>query len=91
MQGRIPATWCDRMDGMTITERFGGGRPPLTTLSGELSDQAALSGVLNTLYELHLPVLSVSACPPDDASRKGQFKAGKRSFRVGRPGFSVTA
>jgi len=30
-----------------------------TTLEGELSDQAALAGVLNTLYELHLPVLSV--------------------------------
>ena len=28
-------------------------------LEGELSDQAALAGVLNTLYELHLTVLSV--------------------------------
>ena len=32
---------------------------PVTTLEGELSDQAALAGVLNTLYELHLPVLLV--------------------------------
>ena len=31
----------------------------MTTLFGELSDQAALAGVLNTLYELHLPVFSV--------------------------------
>ena len=30
--------------------------PPVTTLDGELSDQAALAGVLNTLYELHLTV-----------------------------------
>ena len=28
--------------------------PPVTTLEGELSDQTALAGVLNTLYELHL-------------------------------------
>jgi len=33
--------------------------PPATTLSGELCDQAALAGVLNMLYELHLTVLSV--------------------------------
>jgi hypothetical protein len=28
-------------------------------LVGHMTDQAALSGVLNTLYELHLPLLSV--------------------------------
>jgi hypothetical protein len=32
---------------------------PATTLEGEINDQSALAGVLNTLYELHLPVLSV--------------------------------
>ncbi len=31
----------------------------MTLLEGELLDQAALAGVLTTLYELHLPVLSV--------------------------------
>jgi hypothetical protein len=31
----------------------------VSTLEGELRDQAALTGVLNSLYELHLPVLSV--------------------------------
>jgi hypothetical protein len=31
----------------------------LTTLTGDLDDQASLAGVLRTLYELHLPVLSV--------------------------------
>jgi hypothetical protein len=28
-------------------------------LIGHLRDQAQLSGVLNSLYELHLPILSV--------------------------------
>jgi hypothetical protein len=28
-------------------------------MEGELSDQSALAGVLNTIYELHLPVISV--------------------------------
>jgi hypothetical protein len=31
----------------------------VTTLRGELGDQASLAGVLNTLYELHLTVLLV--------------------------------
>ena len=59
VQGRIPATWCDCLEGMTITETSAEAEPPLTTLLGELSDQAALAGVLNTLYELHLPLLTV--------------------------------
>jgi hypothetical protein len=59
VRGRIPARWCDRLEGMTVTERSPEAELPVTTLLGELSDQAALAGVLNTLYELHLPVLSV--------------------------------
>ncbi len=59
VQGRIPTKWSDRLEGMAITEGSAGSGPPVTTLLGELSDQAALSGVLNTLYELHLPVLRV--------------------------------
>jgi len=59
VEGRIPARWCDRLEGMTITECSREAEPPVTTLLGELSDQAALAGVLNTLYELHLPVLLV--------------------------------
>jgi hypothetical protein len=44
---------------MTVTPFIPDAGPPVTTLLGELSDQAALAGVLNTLYELHLPVLAV--------------------------------
>jgi hypothetical protein len=57
--GRISARWCDRLEGMTITECSPEAESPVTTLLGELADQAALAGVFNTLYELHLPVLSV--------------------------------
>jgi hypothetical protein len=30
-----------------------------TVLVGSLADQSSLSGVLNTLHDLHMPVLSV--------------------------------
>ena len=61
--GRVPARWCDRLEGMTITECSPEVGSPVTTLLGELADQAALVGVLNTLYGLHLPVLSVERLP----------------------------
>jgi len=31
----------------------------VTVLTGRLKDQAELTGVLNSLYELHLPILKV--------------------------------
>ena len=59
VRGRIPARWCECFEGMIITECLPQGESPVTTLLGELSDQAALAGVINTLYELHLPLLTV--------------------------------
>ena len=59
VQGQIDPTWSDHLEGMTIHSVTVKSGPPLTTLEGELSDQAALAGVLNALYELHLSVVSV--------------------------------
>ena len=53
-------TWSDRLGGLAITSRedaeFGG---PVTTLEGRVLDQAALLGILNTIYEHRLPLISV--------------------------------
>jgi hypothetical protein len=59
VQGWIDHNWSDRLEGMTICQATIKGGPPITILEGELSDQAALAGVLNTLYELHLTLLMV--------------------------------
>jgi hypothetical protein len=59
VQGKIDPTWFDRLESMAFQEVTLDKNSTLTTLEGELSDQAALAGVLNTLYELHLLVLSV--------------------------------
>lgn len=40
-----------------VTEADDG--PTVTVLIGELTDQASLTGLLNTLFDLQLPVLSV--------------------------------
>jgi hypothetical protein len=58
-KGCLGDNWSDRLGGMTIevSEQEEGARE--ATLVGRLADQAALLGVLNTLYGLHLPLLSV--------------------------------
>jgi hypothetical protein len=57
--GRVDASWSPRLEGMNIKESGKIEEKPETTLTGRVADQAALAGVLSTLYELHLPVLSV--------------------------------
>jgi len=59
VRGHLNATWSSRLEAMNITESGTSDEGTESTLVGRLADQAALSGVLNTLYELHLPVLSV--------------------------------
>jgi hypothetical protein len=59
VQGYLDNSWSDRLWGMRIAKSNRAGQVPVTTLVGRLRDQAALIGVLNILYELHLPILSV--------------------------------
>jgi hypothetical protein len=57
--GRIDPTMSDLLGGMTICPDTVEAGHTVTSLCGELNDQSALAGVLNTLYELHLTVLMV--------------------------------
>lgn len=59
IKGGLDERWSDRLGGMIITTSKVGDRKPVTTLVGPLLDQAALLGVLNALYDLHLPLFSV--------------------------------
>jgi hypothetical protein len=61
VKGWIPSNWSDRMDGMSIRQEAADDGVRVTTLEGELADQAALTGIINTLYELHLPIISVKS------------------------------
>ena len=58
VEGHIPLDWSARLMGMNITTSSDDSNEN-STLVGRLPDQAALSGVLNTLYEKQYPVLSV--------------------------------
>jgi hypothetical protein len=59
VQGALDATYSTRLAGMTISSTQGGDGPSQTILVGPLRDQAELRGVLDSLYGLHLPVISV--------------------------------
>ncbi len=59
VHGSIAARSTEYLEGMSIRQLAPSGEPPVTALEGELLDQAALAGVLNTLYDMHLPVVSV--------------------------------
>ena len=58
-QGHLDDSWSDRLGGMVVTRAFTSDQQPMTILIGHLQDQAALSGVMNAIYDLHLPVISV--------------------------------
>jgi hypothetical protein len=58
VQGIVDGRWSDRLGGMTVTPASDNDSTA-TLLTGELADQAALLGVLNTLYNLGLPLLAV--------------------------------
>jgi hypothetical protein len=59
VEGALDQKWSGRLGGMQIAVKERESQKPVTTLSGQVTDQAALIGVLNTLYELHLSILSV--------------------------------
>ena len=65
VQGALESSWSDRLEGMLIQGTLDPRGGMETILSGLVSDQAALSGILNTLYELHLPLRSVEIVEDD--------------------------
>lgn len=59
VQGELDASWSSRLSDLTVTVKRPASRRPVTTLTGEVRDQAALMGVLSALYDLGYPLLKV--------------------------------
>jgi hypothetical protein len=60
--GHLAPRWAARFDGMTLTTDDDG----TTVLEGPVTDQAALHGLLRTLRDLGLPLLSLTRTQPTD-------------------------
>ena len=59
VEGHLNESWSDCLAGMRITVHKRADQTTVTTLIGRLKDQAELSGVLNSLYDLHQSILKV--------------------------------
>jgi hypothetical protein len=59
LQGILDESWSEHLSDMTICVSQAEGEAPVTKLTGRLLDQAVLLGVLNSVYNLGLPLLSV--------------------------------
>jgi hypothetical protein len=62
LQGVLDQSWVDQFGSLQAQTFQGGdpGRPPVTTVVGQVADQAALAGLLNLAYSLGMPLLSVT-------------------------------
>ena len=59
VQGCLEDIWSDRLANMAITMDIKEGEANISTLLGKVKDQAELIGVINGLYELRMPLLSL--------------------------------
>jgi hypothetical protein len=68
VEGTLDANWSDRLAGMCI-KVYGDPRyQRATLLEGRVNDQAELIGVLDSLYDLHMTILSVELLADDKPS-----------------------
>lgn len=63
VQGCLEEIWSDRLSGMKITMNMQDYQGPVTTLVGQVKDQSELIGVLNGIFELRMPLLSLDLVP----------------------------
>jgi hypothetical protein len=78
VRAEISAIYSKRLNDLTVTVELQEGQQPVTTLTGEVRDQTALMGVLNTLYDMGCPLLEVTRLgdvrPAEDASGRSRIK-----------------
>lgn len=59
--GKLDKKWTDYCGGMTIKHVSDLHHHTRTILTGRLTDQSALIGVLNSLYDLGCPIISIES------------------------------
>ena len=59
LEGFMDKQWSGYLGGMSVSAARRSGQAAVTTLTGELIDQAALMGVLNAVYDLGFALLKV--------------------------------
>lgn len=67
VEGALDPIWLDSLGGLVITQQRQAGQLVVTQLEGQLVDQSALQGVLDTLFMLGLRLITVE-CLSSSAS-----------------------
>lgn len=70
IKGKLDQDRSDQLAGLTITNEQKNHGVVTSTLVGEITDQAALSGILNILYNLRFSVLSVTCLGTSDRNKE---------------------
>jgi hypothetical protein len=65
LKGHLDARWANRFEGLTITLEENGD----TLLTGPMTDQAALHGLLKKVRDLGMPLLSVCPVEPGPSTK----------------------
>ena len=71
VQGTLDNRQTARITGMQIDTQAGEDAPTITMLTGTLHDEAELADVLDRLYALGLPLISVEREEPDQSAPAG--------------------
>lgn len=58
--GHLDHRWSDWFGGMDIAKDFDENGSPLTILSGNIVDQSALHGILASIRDIGIPIISVN-------------------------------
>ncbi len=61
VKGHLDSRWASWFDGMALTHEDDG----ITRIRGRVADQAALHGLLQSMRDLGLPLVSVVQVEPD--------------------------
>jgi len=67
LSGSLSESWSDTLGGMRVAVSLDAEQRAVTTLEGAVKDQAMLLGVLNCVYDLGLPLISVQWLDRDAA------------------------
>jgi hypothetical protein len=63
VEGVLDPVWRECLGGLEITEERQPGRPAITRLEGRPTDDAALQGVLDTLFMIGMRLVTVERLP----------------------------
>ena len=68
VQGQLDQDWSDWFDGMAV--ELVREKPPVSSLTGEVADQASLRGLLNRIWNLNLSLISLNRVEDDSRTKE---------------------